>query len=463
MGIMDWLIEKNNEAGAAVRGGLFDLNQFVGQKARDLVNPEKIEQAYSNKTDTPAEWFNGILGGGPGANQGSFKSPSAGGSAVTGGRSNTDYINGNFNQMVQKYNGGRGAFGEASNAPDYSGMPSPGNPMIAGTGEGGSTVDQTSALRDSLLAELGNKRSFEDLGFSATLDTSGIDRANKASQAQLADALKRAVGGISKARGTANTNYGNASKEIQNYYDANVEDVRDTKKEVQGDANAATNEMKANQAEIMKQLQSADAAMSEEAKLRGKATGGPRGGESDILQQAQGDIAATNSEQINNSVAEKGRRESQVDRNALALQSEGGNQVGNIEALLASVLTGYDTRESDVRTASANASASLGNQYAGQKLSAEQAQQQAVFNAQNQFQQSEDSRGMSILQMLLNNDQASQQADADAYIAEQEAQQKQMSNASKGDSKMQEMMYENYFKSLTPEKLAELVKLNSGG
>lgn len=375
-----------------------------------------------------------------------------GSSPVSGGAS-TDYINGNFNKFVQKHNNGRGAFGEESNAVmDRYGGSSP---------EPAPSEDPMAGLRERLLAELGNKRSFDDLGFSATLDTSGIDSAHKLSQQQLAEALNRSVQGIGKARGTAKSNYGNASEEIQNYYNANVEDVRNTKGAVQKDANQATNEMKTNQAEIMKQLQASDSAMAEEAALRGKATGGPRSGESDILQKAQADIAATNSEQINNSVAERGRREGQVDRNALALQSEGGNQVGNIEALLASVLTGYDTRESDVRTANANASAGLGNQYASQKMQAEQAQQQAVFNARNQFQGAEDQRGMSILQMLLSNDQSSQELAYNQYAAEQEAEQKQMYNASQGDSKMKQAMAEQYFRSLAekdPKKLEAMFK-----
>lgn len=453
MGIMDWLIEKNNQAGQGIRGlgkELLNFNNDVGRNVRDFMGSDLDPARF---IPVAGSYISPMY-------KGMREGNSSGGSPVSGG-GNTDYINGNFNKFVQQNNGGRGAFGPESDAvmQNYEG----GDTRSGMGGGGGGVEDPMAGLRDRLLAELGNKRSFDDLGFSATLDTSGIDSAHKLSQQQLAEALNRSVQGIGKARNTAKSNYGNASKEIQGYYDANVEDVRNTKGAVQKDANQATNEMKANQAQIMSQLQASDKAMAEEAALRGKSTGGPRSGESDVLQQAQADIAATNSEQINNSVAEKGRREGQVDRNALALQSEGGQAVGNVEALLASALTGYDTRESDVRTANAQASAGLGNQYAGQKLNAEMAQQQAVFNAQNQFQSSEDQRGMSILQMLLSNDQSSQQLAYDQFSAEQEAEAKQMQNASKGDSNMQQKLAEQYFKSLAetdPKKLAEMFQAN---
>lgn len=456
MGLMDWLSDArdfNNDVSKNIRDGLFGFNQAFGQGVRDRLDPNKILANQANTPQNPSQWIGEVLRNGPGAasnplmRDGAFSGRQGGSSPVTnaspGANANGSNI---FSQVMGGMNNSMNNIGSALQ------------------GAATTVEDPTAGLRERLLAELGNKRSFEDLGLSAILDTSGIDSAHKQSQQQLAEALNRSVQGINKGRTTAKGNYGNASKEIQNYYNANVEDVRETKGAVQKDANQATNEMKANQAQIMQQLQASDAAMAQEAKLRGEGTGGPRGGESDILQQAQGDIAATNSEQINNSIAEKGRREGQVDRNALALQSEGGNQVGNIEALLASVLTGYDTRESDVRTANANASAGLGNQYAGQKMQAEQAQQQAVFNARNQFQQGEDQRGMSILQMLLGNDQAQQEAEFNQYSQQQEAEQKQMANAAKGDSKMQEMLFEQYFRSLAendPKKLAELVQINS--
>lgn len=322
--------------------------------------------------------------------------------------------------------------------------------------------DPLAAIKEQLLAILGQQ--MPDYASQFNLDFSGMDQASDEARSILSSAEAQAMAGIDDARARSTDAYGNASDSVQQYYNTHVNDLKENAPgriagiyDQAGDAavsrsqaineslGATADKTEALRAELMGSLGNA-----------GVTANANEGG--NALREGAANISELNAIDSENAAKESVRAQENALNGANVLANEGGQAVGNIEALLAGVLSGYDSKQSDVQTAFAQQMAGLSNDYAAQKLQAELTRDSAVMNAGMSWDQMQNQNAMGALQGLYDMQTGQSQAQADAFETQQNAQ----SEADDRTNALLRILLEQGIESgtLTPEQQMMLMQGN---